>query len=293
MSGQTITLVEDWRLLDFLGKMGAGGAFLNRSGGSCLVVLVAEANSSSNSSSAWLSVGLGFPFSCLDVERVMARSMAPMAAPDPKLALRMLDLEDLRVMAGWRARPAGPRVSLSGQVGWKAAVECAYRRGGSAEGAWGPAESYVLSGKSRMLSSSTLVSDDWLLCRDDASLSRESTDDEVEVELFLRCLDVCGVSLMVFVLTERGLRGETIESRIMKWVVQDGGDTSKDSTISAEADLTWKLPGCPGVAMVGRESSLARLGMTTWIWGLEPLPARRPYFKDERLLWRHCIRPFL
>jgi hypothetical protein len=170
---------------------------------------------------------------------------------------------------------------------------CAYRRGGNGEGAWRPAESNILSGQSRILSSSTLVSEEWLLCRDDASLSRESTDDDVEVELFLRCLDVCGGGLTVFVLIERELSGETIESRMMKCVVHDGGDISEKSTISAEADLMWKLAGWPDVATVARESSVARLGMTTCIWGLEPLPARRPYLEDERLLWRHCRRPFL
>jgi hypothetical protein len=117
VSGQATTLAEDWRLLDFLGTTGAGGAFLNRSCESCLVVLVAEASSSSSSSSAWLSVGLGFPLNCLDVDRVMARSMAPMVELEVRLALRMLDLEDLRVIADWRARPGVMRAGLSGQVG--------------------------------------------------------------------------------------------------------------------------------------------------------------------------------
>ena len=38
-----------------------------------------------------------------------------------------------------------------------------------------------------MLSSSTLVSEEWVLWRENASLSREATDEIVDVEWVLRC----------------------------------------------------------------------------------------------------------
>jgi hypothetical protein len=49
----------------------------------------------------------------------------------------------------------------------------------------------------RRLSSSTLVSEEWLLCRENASLSRELTDDVVDVEIFLRCCDLFGFVVVV------------------------------------------------------------------------------------------------
>jgi hypothetical protein len=169
---------------------------------------------------------------------------------------------DWRVMVGWRVRPVAQRAGLSGQVRWKpsfsSVAACSYRRGGSGDGAWGAAGS-VLSGQRRMLSSSTLVSEEWaLLWTDEASLSRESTDDVVEVDVFLRCLDVelSGVVLAAAAaaVVERWLSGEIIESCMMNRVLPDGGDTSRAFRISAEADLTCWLPGCPGVVIVaGRE----------------------------------------
>lgn len=39
----------------------------------------------------------------------------------------------------------------------------------------------------RRLSSSTLVSEEWVLCRENASLSRELTDDVVDMEMLFCC----------------------------------------------------------------------------------------------------------
>lgn len=109
------------------------------------------------------------------------------------------------------------------------------------------------------MSSSTLVSEEWLLCRENASLSRELTDEVVDVEAFLRCCEgfefdgVIGAGNWDCPKGTVGgwLSDVTTESRIITLLVPVGGDMSYASSNTAEADRTCALLGCPEFGTVG------------------------------------------